>query len=80
MSPDDRIAVGRLRWLLWLGVALVAIGAALMDVAGRTRLAFWWDVSGGCAFLGFALTVAYLLQTEGLSSFWFGRKRGDRLK
>lgn len=63
MQPTDR-GSGR-RWLLFLGLALVVVGAALMDVAGRSHDPFWWDVSGGFAFFGLVLSVAYLLLSEG---------------
>ena len=68
--PTDGVAHGKgRRWLLWLGVVLVVVGAALMDVAGRTRLAIWWDVSGACALAGFLLAGYYLVVTEGWSVF-----------
>lgn len=49
------------RRLLFIGICFVALGAGLMDVAGRTQLAFWWNVSGACALIGTLLTMSYLL-------------------
>ena len=64
MRPGADRGVGR-RWLLFLGLALVVVGAALMDVAGRSRSALWWDVSGAFAFAGLLVGVIYLLLSEG---------------
>ena len=57
------------RWVLWLGVLLVVLGAGLMDVAGRTQLAVWWNISGISALAGFVLAGLYLFMTEGWSAF-----------
>ena len=53
------------RRLLIAGVILVVIGAGLMDQAGRTQSAFWWDVSGGVAFAGLVLSALSVVLAEG---------------
>lgn len=57
------------RRLLIAGIVLVAIGAALMDQAGRSHEEVWWNISGAFAFLGFLVTVLSLLIAEG-RQFW----------
>ena len=69
MRADGTKAGKQHRWILWLGVLLVVIGASLMDVAGRTQLALWWDISGISALVGFLLAGLYLAMTEGWSAF-----------
>ena len=58
-------ATGRWRWLLILGIISIVLGAGLMDEAGRTQQALWWNISGAFAFLGFALAALYLILQEG---------------
>jgi hypothetical protein len=57
------------RRLLIAGIVLIAIGAGLMDQAGRSHEDLWWNISGAFAFLGFLVTVLSLLVTEG-RQFW----------
>lgn len=53
------------RGLLIVGIVLIVIGAGLMDEAGRTHAALWWNISGAFAFAGFLLSVISLFIAEG---------------
>lgn len=59
----DRIAPSRK--LLIAGIVLIVIGAGLMDQAGRTQSALWWNVSGAFALAGFLVSVVSLFIAEG---------------
>jgi hypothetical protein len=61
--------------LLIAGIALIVVGAGLMDQAGRTQSALWWDLSGVFAFLGFLLSVVSLALTEGWDRLARGLRR-----
>lgn len=51
--------------MLVAGVVFIVIGAGLMDQAGRTQAALWWNLSGGFAFVGFLLSVISIALAEG---------------
>lgn len=78
MKEHAERAVGNRRWLLFAGIACIVIGAGLMDQAGRTQLAMWWNISGGFAFLGVVLTAVYLLLQEGPTFFATVTRRSNR--
>lgn len=55
----------RSRELLIAGIVLIAIGAGLMDQAGRSHDDLWWNISGAVAFAGFLVSVISLFIAEG---------------
>lgn len=78
MKQHAERAVGGRRWLLFAGIACIVVGAGLMDQAGRTQLAMWWNISGAFAFLGVVLTAVYLLLQEGPTFFATLTRRSGR--